>query len=169
MAPLPKPLPLLPRHLAAATRSFIDSRTSSASTRFFPSGCNVITALNPLPELWLGGTFELPSRRRPGQGDKLHPSWWTSHHHAVPGLFTMIGRHRVARRLINVYWGTTLNCIPPTIRLLKSLCGMPLLHRPSTCSRRICRPRVITDFISTDGTDGSRSPHAPTIEVGINC
>ena len=26
----------------------------------------------------------------------------------------MIGRHRVARRLINVYWGTTLNCILPT-------------------------------------------------------
>ena len=59
-------------------------------------------------------TLELPSRRRLGQGVKLHPSCWTSHHHAVQGLFTMIGRHRVGRRLINVYWGTTLNCILPT-------------------------------------------------------
>ena len=74
----------------------------------------LIIAFNTLPELWLGGTFDLPSRRRLGQGAKLHPSWWTSHHHAVQGLFTMIGRHRVARRLINVYWGTTLDCILPT-------------------------------------------------------
>ena len=56
----------------------------------------------------------LPSQRRLGQGAKLHPSWWVSHHHAVQGLFTMIGRHRVGRRLINVYWGTTLKCILPT-------------------------------------------------------
>jgi len=58
--------------------------------------------------------MNLPSRRRPGQGVKVHPSWWVSHHHAAQGLFTMIGRHRVARRLSNVYWGTTLNCILPT-------------------------------------------------------
>ena len=114
MAPRPKPLPLLPRHPAAATRSFIDLRTSSASTRCFLSGCNVTPALNTLPELWRGGTLNLPGRRRPGQGVKLHPSWWVSHHHAVQGLFTMTGRHRVVRRLSTVYWGTTLNCILPT-------------------------------------------------------
>jgi len=58
--------------------------------------------------------LNLPSRRRLGQGVKLHPSWWGSHHHAVQGVFTMTGRHRVVRRLSTVYWGTTLNCILPT-------------------------------------------------------
>ena len=137
MAPRPKPLPLLPRHPAAATRSSIDLRTSSASTRCVLSCCSVTAALNTLPELWLGGTLNLPSRRRPGQGVKVHPSWWVSHHHAVQGLFTMTGRHRVVRRLSTVYWGTTLNCILPTPSVLKSLCDRKREHRLNTSSRRL--------------------------------